>query len=237
MDVSRRQHPLFVLLIDDDVELCAMMGEYFAQFGHRLEWARNGRDGLALALRKSFDIVLLDVMLPFVNGFSVLQQLRRRKDVPVVILTARVHRDDRIAGLNKGADDYVTKPFDADELLARIHAVLRRARALEEDPQPVKTFEDIQIDSKAREVRVGDKVIDLTALEFDILEMLARSAGRVVSRDEITETLLDRAATPHDRALDVHVSHLRSKLERGKTLIHTIRGVGYTFSAQSEQSP
>ena len=98
MDVSRRQHPLFVLLVDDDVELCAMMGEYFAQLGHRLEWARNGRDGLALALRKSFDIVLLDVMLPFVNGFSVLQQLRRRKDVPVVMLTARVHRDDRNAG-------------------------------------------------------------------------------------------------------------------------------------------
>jgi len=118
-----------------------MMKEYFSQLGHQLDCARNGPDGLASALQSSYDIVLLDVMLPLVNGFSVLQQLRRRKEIPVIMLTARVHRDDRIAGLNKGADDYVTKPFDPDELLARIRAVLRRTGALEQNAHLVRTFE------------------------------------------------------------------------------------------------
>jgi two-component system response regulator CpxR len=187
------------------------------------------------ALQTSYDIVLLDVMLPFVNGFSVLQQLRRRKEIPVIMLTARVNRDDRIAGLNKGADDYVTKPFDPDELLARIHAVIRRTGTLNQNTHLVRTFEDLEINIKAREVRVEGRTIDLTALEFDILEMLVRSTGRIVSREEITETLLDRGASPYDRALDVHVSHLRAKLEHGRSLIRTIRGVGYMFTAQSEK--
>jgi two-component system response regulator CpxR len=237
VNTSGTEERLHVLLIGDDVELCNMMTEYFAQIGHRLECSHNGRDGLALALQSPADLVLLDVMLPLINGFSVLQQLRRRKEMPVIMLTARVHREDRIGGLNKGADDYITKPFDPDELLARIHAVLRRTRALDRGIHSVKTFESIQIDSKAREVHIGEKLIDLTALEFDILEMLARSAGRVVSREEITETLFERAATPFDRALDVHVSHLRAKLEGGRNLIRTIRGAGYIFTAPAEQEP
>lgn len=234
MSIVNKQDALLLLLIDDDVDLCKMMSEYFAQFGHQLEWANNGRDGLDLALRNKYDVVLLDVMLPVSNGFSVLQQLRRRKDVPVVMLTARLHRDDRIAGLNKGADDYIIKPFDPDEVLARIHAVLRRARVLQDDPQPVIRFDGIEFDSKRREVCVQGKAIELTALEFDIFGMLVRSAGRIVSRDEITETLFDRAATPFDRALDVHVSHLRSKLHCRRTLIRTVRGVGYMLTAQPE---
>lgn len=237
MCVSEKHEGLFVLLIDDDVRFCSMLKEYFAQMGHRLECAHNGRDGLELALGNAYDIVLLDVMLPLINGFSVLQQLRRREAMPVIMLTARVHREDRIAGLNKGADDYVTKPFDPDELLARIHAVLRRTGALEHDAHLVRTFENIEINSHFREVREEGRRIDLTALEFDILEILVRSAGRMVSREEITETLLDRAATPYDRALDVHVSHLRGKLERGHNLIRTIRGVGYIFTAQPEKRP
>ena len=141
-----------VLLVDDDVELCAMMREYFAQSGHRLECAYDGRDGLTRAFQDRFDIVLLDVMLPSIDGFLVLQQLRRRSGVPVVMLTARVHRDDRIAGLDKGADDYLTKPFDPEELLARIRAVLRRARA---GGSAVRRFKDIRIDVQAREVRMA----------------------------------------------------------------------------------
>jgi two-component system response regulator CpxR len=235
MHVSEKHEGLFVLLIDDDVELCNMLKEYFAHSGHRLDCSHNGPDGLTRALQTSYDFVLLDVMLPFVNGFSVLQQLRRRKEVPVIMLTARVNRDDRISGLNKGADDYVTKPFDPDELLARIHAVLRRARDMEQDAHLIRRFDDIEINIQAREVRVEGKSIDLTALEFDILDMLVRSAGRIVSRDEITETLLERGATPYDRALDVHVSHLRGKLEHGRSLIRTIRGIGYMFIAQPEQ--
>jgi DNA-binding response OmpR family regulator len=235
MDASEKRDQLSVLLVDDDAELCDMMKEYFSQFGHRLECATNGQDGLARALRTSYDVVLLDVMLPLINGFSVLQQLRRRKETPAIMLTARVHRDDRIAGLNKGADDYVTKPFDPDELLARIHAVLRRTGASNQETLPVRTFEDIEINFQTREVRVEGRSVDLTALEFDILDMLVRSAGHIVSRDEITEILLDRGASPFDRALDVHVSHLRGKLEHGRSLIRTIRGVGYMFTAQPEQ--
>lgn len=234
MDTSERNDRLFVLLIDDDAELCNMMNEYFSQLGHQLECATNGQDGLSRALRSSYDIVLLDVMLPLVNGFSVLQQLRRRKAVPTIMLTARAHREDRIAGLNKGADDYVTKPFDPDELLARIQAVLRRAGAPTQETLPARNFGGVEIDSGAREVRIRGKSIDLTALEFDILDMLVRSAGRIVSRDEITETLLDRGASPYDRALDVHVSHLRAKLENGRSLIRTIRGAGYMFVNHSE---
>jgi two-component system response regulator CpxR len=235
MDASEKRDRLFILLVDDDAELCSMMKEYLSQLGHRVDCAHNGPNGLASALQTSYDIVLLDVMLPLVNGFSVLQQMRRRNEIPVIMLTARVHRDDRIAGLNKGADDYVTKPFDPDELLARIHAVLRRTGALKQNAHLVRTFEDIEINVHTREVRVEGRSIDLTALEFDILDMLVRSAGRIVSREEITETLLDRGATPYDRALDVHVSHLRGKLEHGRRLIRTIRGVGYMFTAQPEQ--
>ena len=235
MHISQKHEGLFMLLIDDDVELCNMLKEYFAQLGHRLDCAHNGPDGLASALQASYDIVLLDVMLPFVDGFSVVQQLRRRKEMPVIMLTARVSRDDRISGLNKGADDYVTKPFDPDELLARIHAVLRRTRAMGQDTHLIRTFENMEINIRAREVRVEGRSIDLTALEFDILDMLVRSAGRIVSRDEITETLLERGATPYDRALDVHVSHLRGKLEHGRNLIRTIRGVGYMFAADLEK--
>ena len=231
MDVSSEQDLLRVLLVDDDVELCAMMREYFAQSGHRLECAYDGRDGLTRAFQDRFDIVLLDVMLPSIDGFLVLQQLRRRSGVPVVMLTARVHRDDRIVGLDKGADDYLTKPFDPEELLARIRAVLRRARA---GCSAVRRFKDIRIDVQAREVRMAGRIVELTALEFDILEMLTRRAGRAVSRDDITLTLLNRAASPYDRALDVHVSHLRDKLERGRALIQTVRGVGYVFTGEPE---
>lgn len=235
MGDSERHDRLFMLLVDDDAELCNMMKEYFSQLGHQLECSVNGQDGLARALRTSFDIVLLDVMLPLINGFSVLQQLRRRKNLPVIMLTARVHRDDRLMGLNKGADDYVTKPFDSDELLARICAVLRRTSALPQGLSLVRTVEGVEINSQTREVRVEGRIIEFTALEFDILDMLVRSAGRIVSRDEITETLLDRGATPYDRALDVHVSHIRGKLEHGRSLIRTIRGVGYMFASQPGQ--
>jgi two-component system response regulator CpxR len=162
----------------------------------------------------------------------VLRQLRRRKQVPVIMLTARVHRQDRILGLNAGADDYLPKPFDPDELLARIRAVLRRAGRLEYSAdESVKTFGDIQVNVQTREVWTEGRMVDLTALEFDILELLIRSAGRIVSREEITVSLLERDSTPYDRALDVHISHLRRKLEHGHTLIRTVRGLGYVFAA------
>jgi DNA-binding response OmpR family regulator len=232
MDASEKVTRLSLLLVDDDAELCSMMKEFFGEVGHRLDCAYNGRDGLARALKNSYDLIVLDVMLPGANGFTVLRQLRRRKEVPVIMLTARVHRQDRILGLNAGADDYLPKPFDPDELLARIRAVLRRAGRLEYSAdESVKTFGDLQVNVQTREVRTEGRMVDLTALEFDILELLIRSAGRIVSREEITVSLLERDSTPYDRALDVHISHLRQKLEHGHTLIRTVRSLGYVFTA------
>jgi DNA-binding response OmpR family regulator len=232
MDASEKVTQLSLFLVDDDAELCSMMKEFFGEAGHHLDCAYNGRDGLTQALKNSYDLIVLDVMLPVVNGFTVLQQLRRRKEVPVIMLTARVHRQDRILGLNAGADDYLPKPFDPDELLARIRAVLRRAGRLEYSAdEAVKAFGNIQVNVQTREVWTEGRMVDLTALEFDILELLIRSAGRIVSREEITVSLLERASSPYDRALDVHISHLRRKLEHGQTLIRTVRGLGYVFTA------
>lgn len=230
--VSEKVTQLSLLLVDDDVDLCGMMREFFSQMGHQLDCAHNGREGLARALNGAYDLILLDVMLPMVNGFTLLQQLRRRKEVPVIMLTARIQRQDRIEGLEAGADDYLPKPFDPDELLARIRAVLRRTGKLHHDGGSTKTFGDILVNSQTREVWSGGQKAELTAMEFDILAMLIQAAGRIVTREEITATLLEREATPYDRALDVHISHLRRKLERGRKLVRTVRGVGYVFTAE-----
>jgi DNA-binding response OmpR family regulator len=160
----------------------------------------------------------------------VLQQLRRRKDLPVIILTARVQHHDRILGLNAGADDYLLKPFDPDELLARIHAILRRTDTASRKRNTEVTIGNIRINTTTREVWIAGSAADLTEMEFALLEILMRSAGRVVSRDELTLALFERAAAPYDRILDVHISHLRKKLEGGRGLIRTIRGVGYVFA-------
>ncbi|HEY2858159.1 MAG TPA: response regulator transcription factor [Terracidiphilus sp.] len=233
MDSQERPKALSLLLVDDDAELCGMMREFFAQAGHRLECSHNGREGLACAVNAFHDLVILDVMLPVLDGFEVLRQLRRRNRVPVIMLTARVQHQDRIQGLDAGADDYLPKPFDPDELLARIRAVLRRT---ESAPAPLPesiSLGSIRINPSTREAWSGDRLVDLTSTEFDLLEMLVRSAGRIVSRDEITAALFEREATPYDRFLDVHISHLRKKLYNGPRLIRTIRGIGYMFTGVS----
>lgn len=230
METAEKQKELSLLLVDDDAELCGMMKEFFTQAGHRLECAYNGREGLANALNGAYDLAILDVMLPILDGFEVLQQLRRRKDLPVIMLTARVQQRDRIRGLDTGADDYLPKPFDPDELLARIRAVLRRTESAGRPEATVVTIGNVRVNPASREVWSAGTPVELTAMEFDLLEMLIRSAGRVVSRDEITAALFEREATPYDRFLDVHISHLRKKLEGGRGLIRTIRGVGYVFT-------
>jgi len=230
MDVLDRHRQLSLLLVDDDVELCGMMSEFFAQEGHHLECIYNGREGLTAALNGSYDLVILDVMLPILDGFEVLQRLRRRKDLPIIMLTARVQQQDRIRGLDSGADDYLPKPFDPDELLARIRAVLRRSESLTRVEVDEIVIGNIRVSPTTREAWLNHELLELTATEFDLLEMLMRSAGRVVSRDEITAALFEREATPYDRFLDVHISHLRRKLEGGRGLIRTVRGVGYVFT-------
>jgi two-component system response regulator CpxR len=224
------ERQLSLLLVDDDAELCGMMREFLAESGHKLDTAFNGREGLASALRGGYDLVILDVMLPGIDGFAVLEQLRRKKDLPVIMLTARVQQQDRIQGLNSGADDYLPKPFDPDELLARIRAVLRRTEGAHRNADAEITIGNIRLNVATREAWCAGALLELTAMEFDLLEMLMRSAGSVVSRDEITAMLFEREATPYDRFLDVHISHLRKKLEGGRGLIRTIRGVGYVFT-------
>jgi len=230
METAEKQKELSLLLVDDDVELCGMMKEFFAQAGHRLECTHDGRSGLDSALNGAYDLVILDVMMPVFDGLTMLQQLRRRKDLPVIMLTARAQQQDRILGLNTGADDYLPKPFDPDELLARIRAVLRRADAANWKGSTVITIGDMHVNPSTREVQVAGEAVELTAVEFDLLEMLMRSAGRIVSRDEITVALFEREATPYDRFLDVHVSHLRKKLEGSGNVIRAVRGVGYVFT-------
>jgi DNA-binding response OmpR family regulator len=231
MESAEKPARLSLLLVDDDKELCTMMKEFFAEAGHRLDCEHDGRRGLAAAAGGTYDLAVLDVMLPVFDGFTVLQHLRRRSDLPVIILTARVLHRDRILGLNAGADDYLLKPFEPDELLARIRAVLRRTETTGRKANADVTIGDIRINAVTREVWIADSLAELTAMEFELLEMLMRSAGRVVSRDEITLALLERDSAPYDRILDVHISHLRKKLKGSRSLIRTIRGVGYVFAA------
>ena len=226
------EKPLSLLLVDDDVELCGMMKEFFGGAGHSLDSVHNGREGLAVALHGSYDLLILDVMLPEIDGFAVLQQLRRSKSLPVIMLTARVHRDDRIQGLNAGADDYLPKPFDPDELMARVQAVLRRTSTAMQQAGATLDAGRIRIDLSTREVWSEGIPVELTGTEFDLLELLMRKKGNVVSREEITALLFEREATPYDRFLDVHISHLRTKLRGGRGLIRAVRGVGYVLSGK-----
>lgn len=227
-----------ILLIDDDLELCELLREFFAQEGVRLETAHDGRRGLGAALDARRDLVLLDVMLPGLDGFEVLRMIRRRSEVPVIMLTARSAKVDRLAGLDAGADDYVPKPFDPDELLARARAVLRRAGAAQARPAAPLEAEGLRLIPTAREVVVDGRVVPTTTFEYEILEFLVRAAGRVVTRDELTAALYHRRSTPFDRAIDVHVSRLRKKLGPAGAALRTVRGVGYLFrSGPADEAP
>lgn len=213
------------------------MEEFFAGQGLRLEAVHDGRQGLEMALNGGFDAVLLDVMLPGLDGFSVLGKLRERSQVPVLMLTARTEQASRIHGLEQGADDYLPKPFDPYELAARVRAVLRRTGGQRQSGAATIEANGVRLDPGARTVYHDNQPIEVTSVEYDILETLVRSAGRVVSRDELTQKLYQRESTPFDRSIDVHISHLRRKLETSQTLIRTVRGVGYLFCTESEEKP
>lgn len=220
-----------ILIIDDDTELCALMKDFLTSNGLEIEAVHDGRLGLARALESNFDLVILDVMLPLLNGFELLRIMRRRSAVPVIMLTARTSEQDRVLGLNTGADDYLPKPFGADELLARVRAVLRRTKRVDVIGAERISAGGVELNPQTREAFFQGEPVDLTSIQFDILEFLVRSAGRTVSRDELATVLYQRPSTPYERSLDVHISHLRRKLNdtRG-ALINTIRGVGYLFA-------
>ena len=218
-----------ILLVDDDVNLCALMHEYFAPYDFNIEAVHDGRRALARALEWEFDLVILDVMLPVIDGFEVLRQLRKRSTVPVIMLTARIEREDRIAGLNAGADDYLPKPFGPDELLARMRAVWRRgSRNCRAEVHQLHAGL-LRVELNTRTVWCNGWPLTLTSTEFDVLEFLVRSSGRVVSRDELAASVFQRTFTPADRSVDVHISHLRKKLD-GVACIQTVRGTGYLFA-------
>ncbi len=223
-----------LLIIDDDTELCALLEEFLERDGFRVTLEHDGARGLELALAGGFEMVVLDLMLPHMDGFELLKRLRARSRVPVLMLTARGEDVDRIIGLELGADDYLAKPFNPRELVARIRAILRRVQVRVKGRIEVN---GVVIDPGTREVICDQRPVEMTTLEFDILETLVRSAGSVVSRDALMESMYNRKATPFDRSIDMHVSHLRRKLETNRTLIKTVRGIGYQFCRSAEDEP
>jgi DNA-binding response OmpR family regulator len=230
-----------VLLIDDDVELCSMLGDYLGRHGFRITAIHRGDTGLNAAKEKPWALVLLDVMLPGMDGFEVLKQLRGASPVRVLLLTARGDDVDRIVGLEIGADDYLAKPFNPRELLARMRAILRRSGATEfPGTSAILRVDDLELDPGARTVLTKGKSIELTDVEFSLLEALMRSPGKVVSREELAAHALGRSLNAFDRSLDMHVSRLRRKLDEVSSSgdrIKTIRGAGYqllVYRAQLE---
>ena len=221
-------------MVDDDEGLCELVQEFLEREGYEVTTVHDGASGLGAALEGGFALVILDVMLPVLDGFSVLRQLRRQSTVPVIMLTARASEQDRVGGLGEGADHYLVKPFAAAELLARIRAVLRRTLQRPDLAPSVVQVGDLRLDAPNRAVAFRGVPIELTPTEFTILDVLLRSAGRIVSRDELTGVLYQRQTTPYERTLDVHVSHLRRKLEGvGWTAIRTVRGQGYICVADA----
>ena len=222
-----------VLVIDDDVELCSLLKEYLQREDYNVKCVHDGRTGLEDAENGGYDLIILDVMLPGMDGFEILKRFRHDGSrTPVLMLTARGEDEDRIVGLEMGADDYLAKPFNPRELLARIKAILRRSEGGFVNRGRIEV-NGVVLDPGTREVHMDGERVELTTLEFDILEQLMRAAGRELSRDALMESLYGRKATPFDRSIDMHVSHLRKKIAGNR--IKTIRGVGYQFVRSPEE--
>ncbi len=213
-----------VLLVEDEHSIGSMTRGYLERSGWRVVWVRSGEEALAELSRHQIRIVILDIRLPGIDGFDVARLVRTRSDVPILMLTARDEEPDRVAGLELGADDYLTKPFSPRELVARMKAVLRRTdgRGAEE----VLTLDDVVLNRNAREVAVDGKAVELTTKEFDLLATLLENPGIVVSRDQLLDRVWGMTYPGGTRTVDVHVAQLRRKLGRPE-LIHTVRGAGY----------
>ncbi|MGE3275928.1 MAG: response regulator transcription factor [Vicinamibacterales bacterium] len=223
-----------LLIVDDDVELTTLLTELLGQEGFVVDALPGGADVPARATSGGYALIILDVMLPQVNGFDILRQIRQISTLPVVLLTARGDDVDRIVGLELGADDYVPKPFNPRELTARIRAVLRRLDGGGSgSARTVLRVDDVVLDPAARLVTRGGESIDVTSVEFDILKRLLETAGQTVTRDAIAEGVLGRHYDPFDRSIDMHISKIRRKLgdrPGGEERIKTIRGVGYIYA-------
>src|SRR5580765_4171811 len=219
-----------ILIVDDDAELCALVGRFLSGEGFAVDRAADGIEGIARASSGSYALVMLDVMMPGLGGFDVLRRIRASSRTPILMLTARGDTQDRVLGLELGADDYLPKPYDPSELAARIRAILRRS---ESTPGSAVTaplsVDGIELRASTRSVTRDGKPVELTAVEFDLLEVLMKAAGTVVRRDELVRTVLGRELSPYDRSIDTHVCNLRRKigaLRDGTDRIKGIRGIG-----------
>lgn len=221
-----------ILVIDDDIELCDLVGEFLQAEGFAVACCQDGLDGLDAAITGDFELVVLDVMLPRLNGFDVLRKIRTAGRTPVIMLTARGDDVDRIVGLELGADDYLPKPFNPRELVARIRAILRRSQPSEEKRQRL-VHEDIVVDAAARSVKRSGKPVELTSVEFELLVIFLTRVGDAIDREDLVKEVLGRSFTAYDRSIDMHVSNLRRKLgprTDGGERIKSIRGVGYMYT-------
>ncbi len=221
-----------LLVIDDDRKLCRLIGDYLTPLGYAVTAVHNGPEGVEKATGEEWHAVILDLMLPGMDGFEVLKQVRKKSDVPVLMLTARGDEADRIVGLEIGADDYLPKTFSTRELLARLRAVTRRSRGgrKPDEPEPEVVVGEIRINTGARTAVVGDEALVLTPVEYDLLLALARARGRVRSREALIEDIRDRHYDVFDRSIDVHISALRRKLgddAKNPRIIRTVRAAGY----------
>jgi two-component system response regulator CpxR len=228
-----------ILLVDDDVELCRLVVEYLEGEAHEVEAVHGGEEGARRAVGEGWDLAILDVMLPGINGFDVLRRIRECGGLPVVMLTARGDDVDRIVGLELGADDYLPKPFNPRELAARIRAILRRAGGESPSGASVVRVGDLELDRGARAVVRAGEPIPVTGVEYELLELLVERAGSVVTREELSRRALGRRPSPYDRSLDTHMSNLRRKLgplPGGEERLKTLRGVGYQYVRHGDGS-
>ncbi len=225
-----------ILIIDDDEELCELVSEYLTAENFQVETVNDGESGLRQALSDEQDLVVLDVMLPKKNGFDVLRELRQKSKIPVLMLTARGGDTERIEGLDAGADDYLPKPFNPRELVARLRAILRRAEITEESKQIEDDkiqVDDVEMKISARSATKNGEDLCLTSVEFELLATLLKNAGTIIKKEDLSEQVLERRLSPYDRSLDMHVSNLRKKLDahgNQPERIKTVRSVGYIYT-------
>lgn len=223
-----------ILIIDDDEELCELVSEYLTVEGFEIESVNDGETGLLRALSGEYDLAILDVMLPKMNGFDVLRALREESRLPVIMLTARGDDMERIVGLEIGADDYLPKPFNPRELAARLRAILRRANIdVESAENENLDVGGVQLSPSSRIATRDGEDMNLTSVEFGLLHALLKEAGKIVKKEDLSERVLERKLSPYDRSLDMHISNLRKKLGTrtdGSERIKTIRSVGYIYT-------
>jgi two-component system response regulator ResD len=231
MDVGK------VLIVDDEEQLRSLVRLYLEQEGFKVDEAVNGRDALLEINKNQYDLIVLDLMMPVLNGWEVCRQVRKEnKDIPILMLTAKTEVEDKLVGFDIGADDYMGKPFDPRELIARIHAVLRRATKTEDEKEGI-SLGALFINPPARSASVGGKTVSLTAKEFDLLWFLTKNKGRAFSREHLLEQVWGQDFLGESRTVDSHVKNVREKLRKAglDEIIHTVWGVGYKLEVENDQ--